>query len=45
MILSMQLEKGGYDKKLIDKTFTMVLKLDRDDLIEYKIKNSLKFED
>ena len=45
MVLTRQLEQRGYDKNLIDKIFMMVLRLDRDNLIEYKVNFFLKFED
>ena len=44
MVLTRQLEKRGYNKNLIDKILMMVLRLDRDNLIEYKVKNSLNLK-
>ena len=38
-----QLLSRGYDKFLIDKIFTMVSKLDRDLLLEYKPKKTINF--
>ena len=43
-IIRKQLLNRGYDKILIDKIFTMVLKLDREKLIQYKDKKYIDFE-
>jgi hypothetical protein len=43
-IIRKQLLNRGYDKILIDKIFTMVLKLDREELIKYKDKKHIDFE-
>jgi len=38
-----QLVKRGYDRAIINKIFTMVLRLDRDELIKYKNKKNIDF--
>ena len=43
--LSKQLTKRGYDINLINRTFSMVSKLRRDDLLTYKPKKSVDFND
>ena len=43
--ISQQLVNRGYDRKLIDKTFFMVSKLDRYKLLEYKVKDSINFNE
>lgn len=41
--ISRQFIKRGYDKYLVDKTFTMVCKLNRDSLLNYKIRENIDF--
>jgi hypothetical protein len=43
--ISQQLVNRGYDRKLIDKTFFMVYKLDRNKLLEYKTRESINFNE
>ena len=43
--LSKQLQKRGYDRTLIDNIFTMVSKLNRSDLLIYKKRTPLDFND
>ena len=43
-IISNQLISRGYDKRLVEKIFTMVSKLDRESLLLYKHKKGINFE-
>jgi hypothetical protein len=43
-LITKQLVTRGYDLNNIDKIFTMVLRLDRNDLIKYKNKRKLDFD-
>jgi hypothetical protein len=44
-IISKQLMERGYEKSLIDKTFFMVIKLDRNKLLLYKQKKPINFNE
>ena len=43
-IISNQLISRGYDKRSVEKIFTMVSKLDRESLLLYKHKKGINFE-